>query len=721
MKQLFDAWVTENGGKGTFQQFLNDKIGFPITAAGPPKSEDEKPDKPVSGGSGAPKESPYKTLLTDLKMVRQNAVDAAGGIAELVKWLGKGKDINVFRGTQNALIKLGSSSEFQEFLMGLDKLEQTKLFSINKGMATLTQRGKAVQKAFNKISLGRFVAEQQQAVQDSRNQRVAIDRLTKSGMSLSDAYEAVADTAFAAAVATMKLGKKGQKELRRIIEEARKAKAAVAEVMTPEELGDMLQDAVQTKIDRLELDFELAISVDAAVIADAQAKIEALNFKLDDYQAGLQEIEWQEDAINKKYEAQFEALEKVRSASSQIAQEAKSRLTLADALSQGDIAAAARAAQEIRERQADEALNNQEQSLKLAQEAELAALQDSNGRNRKQLNELILGVQRQIFAIEEKTLEPAQERIRLLEVEKDKLVAQFELQKLEYTNLVLKVKELEQGTAAYVAQLDAALARLREMALLGPVGAGAEGRTDPEQPKPQNVPKVTTPLPGPPPPPPPPGPTTMTTKQAQAITNAASAVKTAAPGAASVSASKTLASLAGVNTKATSADAAERKINAAVSSAAKVAPKVSGPPPGTSLRALMKANGGMVRSFMSDGGPTLGSDRVPAMLTPGEFVIRRPMVNKFGTKLFEQLNNGVLPDFNSMGPMFGANLNGSIGENFSVNDSKTPSVLSSNPVYNNMYTVSVNVKSDSNPDAIAQAVIGQIRQIDSRQIRGNRF
>jgi hypothetical protein len=213
----------------------------------------------------------------------------------------------------------------------------------------------------------------------------------------------------------------------------------------------------------------------------------------------------------------------------------------------------------------------------------------------------------------------------------------------------------------------------------------------------------------------------MTTRQAQDITNAASAVRTAAPGAASVAASTTLAKLAGVNTKATSADAAERKINAAVSSAAKVAPKVSGPPPGTSLRALMRASGGMVPSYMSEGGSPLGSDTVPAMLTPGEFVIRRPMVNKFGTKLFEQLNNGKFPAFGNTKPMFGPKFNTPMTKDFKVGDSKTPSILSSNPVYNNMYTVSVNVKSDSNPDAIAQAVIGQIRQIDSRQIRGNRF
>jgi hypothetical protein len=40
-------------------------------------------------------------------------------------------------------------------------------------------------------------------------------------------------------------------------------------------------------------------------------------------------------------------------------------------------------------------------------------------------------------------------------------------------------------------------------------------------------------------------------------------------------------------------------------------------------------------------------------------------------------------------------------------------------VYN--YGINVNVQTDANPDQIARAVIGQIKQIESQRIRGNRF
>ena len=38
-----------------------------------------------------------------------------------------------------------------------------------------------------------------------------------------------------------------------------------------------------------------------------------------------------------------------------------------------------------------------------------------------------------------------------------------------------------------------------------------------------------------------------------------------------------------------------------------------------------------------------GSDTVPAMLTPGEFVIKRPVVKQFGAAFFSQLNRGITP------------------------------------------------------------------------------
>ena len=95
------------------------------------------------------------------------------------------------------------------------------------------------------------------------------------------------------------------------------------------------------------------------------------------------------------------------------------------------------------------------------------------------------------------------------------------------------------------------------------------------------------------------------------------------------------------------------------------------------------AKGGLV-SYFADGGFSRGTDVIPAMLTPGEFVIKKSAVDRIGLSKLTNMNEGT-----------------------SMGDS----------VYN--YSINVNVRSDSNPDSIAQAVLTQIRRIDNQRVRGN--
>jgi hypothetical protein len=102
----------------------------------------------------------------------------------------------------------------------------------------------------------------------------------------------------------------------------------------------------------------------------------------------------------------------------------------------------------------------------------------------------------------------------------------------------------------------------------------------------------------------------------------------------------------------------------------------------------MYSMGGMVApKYFALGGDVKGTDTVPAMLTPGEFVIRKSAVDQVGVDSLRAINSGA-----------------SIGET----------------VYNN-YELNVNVRSDANPNDIARTVISQIRQIDSQRARGIRL
>jgi hypothetical protein len=105
-----------------------------------------------------------------------------------------------------------------------------------------------------------------------------------------------------------------------------------------------------------------------------------------------------------------------------------------------------------------------------------------------------------------------------------------------------------------------------------------------------------------------------------------------------------------------------------------------------------------------------GRDSVRAMLTPGEFVIRKPMVDKYGAAMLNSINLGSfsMPRYNS----------GSLKE-VKVSDSGNKTEISS-PVYNE-YNVNVNVP-NANIDAndVANKVITKIKSIDARSVRGYR-
>ena len=97
------------------------------------------------------------------------------------------------------------------------------------------------------------------------------------------------------------------------------------------------------------------------------------------------------------------------------------------------------------------------------------------------------------------------------------------------------------------------------------------------------------------------------------------------------------------------------------------------------------AAGGLVSSEFAQKKFKMGTDTVPAMLTPGEFVMNKFAVQSHGVGKMQAMNNGQ-----------------------SAGDS----------VYN--YSISVNVKSESNPDEIARTVIAQIKSVDAQKMRGVR-
>jgi TP901 family phage tail tape measure protein len=124
--------------------------------------------------------------------------------------------------------------------------------------------------------------------------------------------------------------------------------------------------------------------------------------------------------------------------------------------------------------------------------------------------------------------------------------------------------------------------------------------------------------------------------------------------------------------------------------------------------AKKKAFGGMMYRGSNEAPPALkmaygsmvpgmgNTDRVPALLTPGEFVIRKSVASAY-MPLLEQLNGNIYPR--------AAMPKGSAKNNSNL--------------YNNSYSINVNVAgTDASPDEIANAVMSKIKQVESRSLRG---
>ena len=119
---------------------------------------------------------------------------------------------------------------------------------------------------------------------------------------------------------------------------------------------------------------------------------------------------------------------------------------------------------------------------------------------------------------------------------------------------------------------------------------------------------------------------------------------------------------------------------------------------------------GSGKSGMASGGMVLGDgarDSIMRILSPGEYVVNRAMVNKYGAPMLDALNTGSLPKYKAY-------------SNNSFSASSGGSANDSSPVYNT-YSVNVNVpNANINADEVANKVLYKIKSIDSSAVRGYR-
>ncbi len=213
----------------------------------------------------------------------------------------------------------------------------------------------------------------------------------------------------------------------------------------------------------IQLKFEADTKADNDIITSAENKIARIEYLMDDYEAGLQDIEDQETKINESYDKTIEALDTIKDANQDILSLQKSQLGVAEALTQGDIAAAARAAQEMSQQEATLALENQRKAIEAQRKADLGAVTTvanidgvKQTMTREQLEKQIAKYKKDIFKLEEDSVEPARERVRQATILRDNAIEALSLDgksKDEWTNIASQVGLAEVNSTKYLASV----------------------------------------------------------------------------------------------------------------------------------------------------------------------------------------------------------------------------------------------------------------------------
>jgi TP901 family phage tail tape measure protein len=760
MIEEWRAWQDEEGNKGkSFGAFAFGEAFRTTTASvdNTAATISDEDSEPVSGGSG-PAASSLDDVLKKLRDIRKNQVGVTKGFEAsanaINKLFGGGAGINLFSGIENDMRRLGAEEDLITLIAGMDPEEFEKkkntLFNFDRQTGEIIgfkEQLQNVGKALAAVALGQYVSDQQRSAKESRNQIIAFNQLRAAGYSVAEAYETIQDAAVASAVAT---GNVTRDQLGTMLQEFRNAQEAMKQAarLTPEGLQEVFEEgfnkameAFDVKERKLTLEYDLKIKDDQALVDQAQNQIATIRYQLDDYEADLRGIEDQEEAINKTYDDKLEALEKVRNANQKILDQEKGRLSVAEAITRGDLSAAAQAVQNLRETSASGYFSSQTDALNAGRQSALDAVRGENGLSRIEIEEKIKQLTNDIFNIEEKTLEPAQRRIDLAQIELEARIKELtELGKTKeewiriqnnidlarvnsdgYRNAMQEAFEVVQDVLDAwngVQSKEVVLTTIQRTVVEGATSTGYTGDGDGTNPDPEDV---VNPVNG------------LTAAQQADLQAQVDRLSNSLPGL-KTTLDKAKAELQAINNKprewqnwekrfgATKAvDDAQKAYDTALSKLSTLRNQISPPrnTPASSGPRLALASGGKVMSFMANGGSPLGSDTVPAMLTPGEFVVKRPMVNKYGTALFDSLNSGAFPNIKGMtSPSFSSRT-----PSLSVNQSSVPSrqvaPSSSNSVYN--YSLSVNVASQSDPNTIAQTVMAQIQRIDSQRVGSGRF
>ena len=453
-----------------------------------------------------------------------------------------------------------------------------------------------------------------------------------------------------------------------------------------------LRSAPQIKAynDELEKQEGFLQNVNDQIQQITRSQIEPIQAVIESNNVALEKIALQEDAINEKYNKQVEALDKIATINQDIANIQKQRLSIADALTRGDISTAAQLAQEARAEQAQSAVVGQKDILTRARDKNIAALGRVN--IEKQNKELQL----QISNIERNQLATLQQQKTQIE------------DNIEATNRKLKIlnasveKEKESALYAGKTRLEIDTSKTLLELSKGPLDAYADILSNSALSAKQIADELERALKA-----------TLAMQNKSQTTYQPIITNPAKYDQIQKDLTKEFKSMGIEKGAAAGLAGMSARLQAQADAYFRANPNID-PLTGAQRRMyggaiLPKGKGGMgIVKSMAFGGRAVGSDTVPAMLTPGEFIVNKA-ASKAYKPLLERINESKYPGMLGGGGM----------TQIPVNNISTSVSDNSTAVYNYNLGFSINGAS-SNANDIARAVMREIKNVDSQRIRGQR-
>jgi predicted nucleic acid-binding Zn-ribbon protein len=537
----------------------------------------------------------------------------------------------------------------------------------------------------------------------------------------------------AAAIASQQVGSAKWNQLVTAIRAARAEEEAWLST-TPEGRADQfaeVYDKVMNVFDSqeaiLEMNNEAATATNRKIIEALEKQIEVYQRRSAELERDLSQIADKEDEINKKYDEKNKALETVKKLNQDIINQQKSQISIADALSQGDISAAAMAMQDAQAQFASSQGDATQRGLDASRQAELNSI-TQNGKTRVKIEDEIKLIKKEIETIEFGALQNARDAIdladELAEAAKENLRVQG-LSKTEWENIQKKIDASRASANLYDAEVVKALETARglvgewdklndtfttthvvNVVRTGGGGGGGGGVVD----------------------------ETASNGENPAYTDLVSKIQGMEAQYAAYQSQLTPLN----EEKAKYQEQRNQWWNMSIwpkldAQIKEVQNKINGilDAQRWTGRAINDYRSKLAATpqYLADGGFAKGTDTLPAMLTPGEFVVNSAATKRFAP-ILEAINSGTFKSFippstkipnNFSQPAYnvpGKTLSPSLGFMSGSSQSNSGSSLTSqgNSVYN--YSLSVNVSgSNSSANDIANVVMNKIKTIESQQVR----